>query len=146
MSCRKWKQAELTQRATSQSGRADEARRARLILLLDSGHTWAAIRDKLDCTDSFIDRWSKRFLAERLAGLFSRHAGQLPTTLTPAVEARILEWSVKRKPRRWFDALEHAQARGTAGHQPHDGRASVAQACPAAAPARGLHGLERSGV
>jgi hypothetical protein len=46
----------------------------------------------------FIDRWSKRFLAERLAGLFSRHAGQLPTTLTPAVEARILEWSVKRKP------------------------------------------------
>src|SRR5579863_305293 len=90
--------AELTQRATSQSGRADEARRARLILLLDNGHTWAAIRDKLDCTDSFIDRWSKRFLAERLAGLFSRHAGQLPTTLTPAVEARILEWSVKRRP------------------------------------------------
>jgi transposase len=77
----KMEEAELTQRATSQSGRADEARRARLILLLDSGHTWAAIRDKLDCTDSFIDRWSKRFLAER-----------------PAVEARILEWSVKRKP------------------------------------------------
>ena len=37
-------------------------------------------------------------MAERLAGLFSRHAGQLPTTLTPALEARILEWSVKRKP------------------------------------------------
>ena len=91
-------EAELTRRATSQSGRADEARRARLILLLDSGHTWGAIRDKLDCTDSFIDRWSKRFSAERLAGLFSRHAGQLPTTLTPAMEARILEWSVKRKP------------------------------------------------
>src|SRR5437879_3917585 len=94
----KMEAVELTQRASSQSGRADEARRARLILLLDSGHTWASIRDKLDCTDSFIDRWSKRFLAERLAGLFSRHAGQLPTTLTPAVEARILEWSVKRKP------------------------------------------------
>jgi transposase len=89
---------ELTQRANSQSGRADEARRARLILLLDAGQTWATIRDKLDCTDSFIDRWSKRFAAERLAGLFSRHAGQLPTTLTPALEARILEWSVKRKP------------------------------------------------
>jgi hypothetical protein len=67
-------------------------------LLLDIGHTWAAICDKLDCTDSFIDRWSKRFLAQRLARFFSRHAGQLPTTLTPAVEARILEWSVKRKP------------------------------------------------
>src|SRR6267142_3429646 len=94
----KMEEAELTQRATSQSGRADEARRARLFLLLDSGHTWAGIRDQLDGTDSFSDRGSKRFLAERLAGFFSRHAGQLPTTLTPAVEARILEWSVKRKP------------------------------------------------
>ena len=90
--------AELTQRAASQSGRADEARRARLILLLDGGHTWAAIRDKLDCTDSFIDRWNKRFVAERLAGLFSRHAGQEASTLTPALEARILEWTIKRKP------------------------------------------------
>src|SRR5258708_23829722 len=81
-------EAELTQRATSQSGRADEARRARLILLLDSGHTWAGIREKLDCPDSFIDRWSKRFLAKRLAGLFSSHAGQFPTTLAPAVGPR----------------------------------------------------------
>src|ERR1700694_4784475 len=89
---------ELARRANRQSGRADEARRARLILLLDAGHTWASIREKLDCTDSFIDRWGKRFAAERLGGLFSRHAGQLPTTLTPALEARILEWSVKRKP------------------------------------------------
>jgi len=31
------------------------------MLLLDAGHTWAAIRDKLDCNDAFIDRWSKRF-------------------------------------------------------------------------------------
>ncbi len=89
---------ELTNRATSQAGRADEARRARLILLLDAGHTWAEVREKLDCPDSFIDRWYKRFVAERLAGLFSRHAGQLATTLTPQLEARILEWSVKRKP------------------------------------------------
>ncbi len=94
----KVEQMELTQRAARQAGRADEARRARLILLLDAGHTWATIRAKLDCTDSFIDRWSKRFVAERLAGLFSRHAGQLPTTLTASLEARILEWSVKRKP------------------------------------------------
>src|ERR1700732_2486111 len=89
---------ELPQRTNRRSGRADEARRARLILLLDAGHTWASIREKLDCTDSFIDRWGKRFAGERLGGLFSRHAGQLPTTLTPALEARILEWSVKRKP------------------------------------------------
>jgi transposase len=69
-----------------------------LILLLDEGHTWASIRDKLDCKDSFINLWSKRFAGERLSGLFSRHCGQQPTTLTPKLEARILEWTVKRKP------------------------------------------------
>src|ERR1700688_2872880 len=89
---------ELNQRAASRSGRADDARRARLMLLLEAGHTWAAIRDKLDCNDAFIDRWSKRFREERLAGLFSRHAGQEATTLTPALEARILEWTLKRTP------------------------------------------------
>ena len=98
ISLSKAEREELTQRISSQSGRADDARRARLILLLDAGQTWAVIREKLDCPDSFIDRWSKRFVQERLAGLFSRRAGQAPTTLTPIVEARILEWSIKRKP------------------------------------------------
>ncbi len=89
---------ELTQRAASRAGRADDARRARLILRLDSGDTWAEIREKLACNDAFIDRWSKRFRAERLAGLFSRHAGQAVRILTAQLEARILEWTVKRKP------------------------------------------------
>src|SRR6266849_10844894 len=89
---------ELNQRMASRSGRADNARRARLMLLLEAGHTWAAIRDKLDCNDAFIDRWCKRFREERLAGLFSRHAGQEASTLTPALEARILEWTLKRTP------------------------------------------------
>src|SRR5436853_3746525 len=89
---------ELNQRAAGRSGRAQAARRARLRLLLGADHTWAAIRDKLDCNDAFIDRWRKRFREERLAGLFSRHAGQEASTLTPALEARILEWTLKRKP------------------------------------------------
>jgi transposase len=94
----KVERVELSQRATTQAGRADDARRARLILLLEAGETWAQIRDKLACNDAFIDRWSKRFGEERLAGLFSRHAGQEASTLTPALEARILEWTVRRKP------------------------------------------------
>jgi len=89
---------ELSQRATSRSGRADDGRRARLILLLEAGHSWAQIRDKLDCNDAFIDRWSKRFGRERLVGLFSRHAGRGPSKRTPALEARILDWTLKRKP------------------------------------------------
>jgi len=65
-----------------------------------------------------------------LSGLFSRHAGQLPTTLTPALEARILEWSVNRKPRRLYP-LEYLQARCPLGRQPHDGGAGVVEPCVA---------------
>lgn len=89
---------ELTRRMQSRAGRADDARRARLIVLLAAGDTWTKIREKLDCNDAFIDRWRKRFVAERLAGLFSRHAGQGSATLTPQLEARILDWTVRRKP------------------------------------------------
>ena len=89
---------ELSRRATSRAGRADEARRARLILELEAGCTWAELRAKLACNDDFIARWGQRFASERLAGLFSRHAGQRATKLTPKLEARILDWTVKRKP------------------------------------------------
>jgi hypothetical protein len=47
---------ELVHRKSRQPGKADEARRARLILLLDADLTWALIREKLDCRDNFIDR------------------------------------------------------------------------------------------
>jgi hypothetical protein len=67
---------ELQRQASARNGRADAARHARLILLLSEGRTWAEIRAKLDCSDSYIDRWSKRFAADRLAGLFARHAGR----------------------------------------------------------------------
>jgi transposase len=98
ISLSKAERMELTRRGSSQAGRADDARRARLILLLEDGQTWAQLREKLSCNDEFIDRWSKRFADERLAGLFSRRAGQEASTLTPELEARILEWTVTRNP------------------------------------------------
>jgi transposase len=84
---------ELTRRSHSRKGRADEARRARCILLLAAGASWAQIRGQLRCGDTYIARWSQRFAAERLAGLYSRHWGQPASVLTPKVEARILEWT-----------------------------------------------------
>src|SRR5262245_57480957 len=82
---------ELERRVASRRGRADEARRARCILLAADGVTWAAIRAQLGCSDSYIARWTGRFAAERLAGLYSRHRGQPARTLTPRLEARILD-------------------------------------------------------
>lgn len=89
---------ELQRQASARNGRADSARHARLILLLSEGLTWAEIRAKLDCSDSYIDRWSKRFAADRLAGLFARHAGRERYKVTDRIEARVLAWTTKRKP------------------------------------------------
>ena len=90
--------AELMKRATSRTGRAEDARRTRLVLLLADGHTWAEICDRLPCSRGFVDSWSKRFAAERVAGLYSRHRGQRASVLTPRLEARILDWTLKHKP------------------------------------------------
>jgi transposase len=98
ISLTKTERMELTKQAASRSGRAEDARRARLVLLLAEGHTWDDICDRLPCSRGFIDSWSKRFAAERVAGLYSRHRGQNPSVLTPGLEARILEWTLKRKP------------------------------------------------
>jgi transposase len=89
---------ELQQQSVSRNGRADAARHARLILLLADGRTWAEIRAKLDCSDSYISRWSKRFAADRLAGLFSRHSGRERYKVTDRLEARILARTTKHKP------------------------------------------------
>ena len=89
---------ELQRQASARNGRADSARHARLILLLAAGLTWAEIRAKLDCRDSYIDRWSKRFAADRLAGLFARYAGRERYNVTDRIEARVLAWTTKQKP------------------------------------------------
>ncbi len=84
---------ELERRISSRKGRADDARRARCILLLAKGTNWVRIRTQLSCGDSYIARWSRRFAAERLAGLYSRHRGQPVAVLTPKLEARILAFT-----------------------------------------------------
>ena len=89
MKLTKSERAELERQARARNGRADSARRARLVLLLADGYTWAEIRTKLDCGDSFINRWSQRFKAERLAGLFARHAGRARYKVTERVEQRV---------------------------------------------------------
>lgn len=89
---------ELQQQANARNVRADVARRARLILLLSEGCTWAEVQVKLDCSIGFIDLWFKRFSAERLAGLFSRHSGRERFKVTDQLEARVLARTTKHKP------------------------------------------------
>jgi len=98
MKLTKSERMELEQQAGARSGRAEAARHARLILLLADGLTWAEIRAKLDCSDSYISRWSQRFATDRLAGMFARYAGRERYKVTDQIEARVLAWTTKRKP------------------------------------------------
>src|SRR5712692_393497 len=61
--------------------------------MLSADRSYSEIRRALDCNASYISRWKERFLAERLAGLYSRHAGRAIDKRTPRLEAKILEWT-----------------------------------------------------
>ena len=82
--------AELERRLRSLKIRAEDARRARVILMLADGASYSMIEATVPCFRDYINRWRKRFLAKRLDGLRPRYRGQPPTVLTPAMEARIL--------------------------------------------------------
>lgn len=84
---------ELESRARSRTLRAEDVRRARLILCLARGDSYSEICDELSCNRQYVSCWKKRFLEERIAGLYSRHRGRAVETRTPKLEAKILEWT-----------------------------------------------------
>lgn len=90
-------QEELEARTRSRACRAEDLRRARLILMLATGTPYRVIQQELPCNEHYIARWKQRFLAERLAGLYSRHLGSKPTRRTAQMEAKILAWT-RREP------------------------------------------------
>src|SRR5881392_2979237 len=82
---------ELERRVRSLKIRAEDARRARVILMLAHGDSYSTIEATVPCYRDYINRWRRRFLADRLEGLQARYRGQPPTILTPTMEARILD-------------------------------------------------------
>ena len=82
---------ELKRRARKRSLASEIVKRAEVILMLASGHSYREVRERLDCSDEYIREWKKRFQEERLAGLDSRYRGSQPRTRTAQGEARILE-------------------------------------------------------
>ncbi len=81
--------ADLEALARSRRGRADESRRARIMLLLADGYSYTAICERVDCTPQTIATWKARYQAQGISGLRGRHRGSKPRVLTPQVEARI---------------------------------------------------------
>jgi len=124
--------AELERRIRSGYGQAEDARRARVILMLADGESYSTIEATVPCYRDYINRWRRRFLADRLDGLRARYRGQPPTVLTPAMEARVLantqqpppdgstHWSTRKLGR--VLKIHHnlvAKAWQRAGLQPH---------------------------
>jgi len=87
---------ELERRATGRTVRAEDATRAKVILMLADEVPYSTIEATLWCYRDYINRWRRRFVADGLDGLQSRHQGQKPTVFTPALEARILAKTQQR--------------------------------------------------
>jgi transposase len=88
---------ELVLRSRSRKSRAEDVRRAQLILLIDDGESYTSIQKRLGCFASYISKWRKRFETDRLEGLYPRYKGPEVSVLTPQLEAKILSWT-NRKP------------------------------------------------
>ncbi|KMQ80521.1 putative transposase [Candidatus Burkholderia pumila] len=52
----------------------------------------------LRCDSRFITTWQTRFATERLAGLYGSHPGRAPRRDLARLEARVLDYTLRRKP------------------------------------------------
>ena len=101
---------ELQRRVRGRKSRAEDARRARVILMLAAGESFTAITATLGCYPDYINRWKRRFEAARLAGLRARCCGQPPTVRgTPPRDGSAHLGEDAATPARWQYALEHAE-------------------------------------
>lgn len=135
---------ELLRQCRSRSTRAEQAKRAHLILRLSKGQTYSVIMAALDCSQNYIIRWKNRFLEDRLAGLYARHPGKKPAGRAAALDAWILDHTRKTPPdgsthwttRKLAKALKinHMRVARTwakAGIKPHQTRSYMASDDPA---------------
>jgi transposase len=84
---------ELQRRVRSRSARAEDSRRARVILELAGGRGVRETAGFLACSSSYVQRWAGRFHAQRMAGLVALHQGRVANKGAAKLEARILEWT-----------------------------------------------------
>ena len=84
---------ELKRRIRSRSLRAEDARRARLIVELAGGTGIREAAAKLQCSTSYVQKWAARFRTGRIGGLVARHKGRTAAPGAAKLEARIREWT-----------------------------------------------------
>ena len=119
--------------ARSRKARSEDSRRARIVLALAKGASLREVSSAESCSVNTVRLWRDRFAVERLSGIYSRHRGKQPATGSDKLEARIIDWTLHRKPpggatqwssRKLATALKTSQSRvvrvwAKAGLQPH---------------------------
>src|SRR5260370_3365942 len=133
----------LESRVRSRNGRADEARRARVVLMLADGETYDGIQEAVGCGRAYVSRWRGRFLEQGVAGMYARHKGRKRTAMTPRTQARILartqgkpadgstHWSTRKLAREL--GVSHMLAQrvwNQAGIKPHRTTSYMSSAAP----------------
>jgi transposase len=103
---------ELRMICRSRKSRAEDVRRARVILLLSKGHTYDEIQKRADCSRPTISLWKKRFEKYRMAGLVPKYKGRIARVLDGKLEAKILT-ATRKAP---VDGSTHWTTRKLARH------------------------------
>ena len=136
---------ELERRVRSLKIRAEDARRARVILMLADGASYSAIEAAVPCYRDYVNRWRRRFLADRVAGLQPAVSRPAPDD-SDAGDGSAHAGEDEAASAGWQHALEHPQTGPVARHPSQPGRENVAAGRPATSSVRALHAVGRSGL
>jgi transposase len=85
--------SELQSRLRSRSLPAEDVHRASILLRLAEGQPQRAVARDLRCSINTVRLWRERFQLEGLAGLYGRHPGRQVKADSPALEAKILDFT-----------------------------------------------------
>ena len=84
--------------ARSRKAKVEEARRGRIVLGLAGGAGLRELSRRERCSVNTVRLWKERFLAKRLAGLWSRHQGKPVPKGLARLEARIVDLTLNKPP------------------------------------------------
>ena len=90
---------DLERMVRATSAPAGPTRRARCILLLAAGHSYAEICMRLGVTDRFIARWKRRYTEGGVLALLDAPRAGRQNRISPALEAKILRLTEQARPK-----------------------------------------------
>lgn len=104
-------QAQLSSMARSRSMAAALTQRARIVLSCAAGQSNHAVAQRLALTDATVGKWRRRFLQQRVPGLYDELRPGRPRTIGEERVARLIRRRLQKKPR---DGATHWSVRQAA--------------------------------